>query len=115
MTTAAKVIPDRLRGNPKNFVFLDINVDSDFDKETFIDLIFSFRHNYTLRYITLVRTSQEEADGKPLVQRSEKELRILVKEILRLPKLEMLDFENFDDEEVDSFDDLLQTGQRVQQ
>lgn len=35
------------------------------------------------------------------------EIRTLVKEILQLPRLEMLHFENFTDEELEQLDDLL--------
>ena len=113
--SAATIIPDRLRENTRNFVFLDLLVDIDFDKNSFVDLIFSFRHNYTLRYVTLIRSGMDEStDVKPVVQRSTKELRLLVKEILRLPKLASLDFENFNDEELGKFNDLLKAGKRVQ-
>ena len=114
--SAATIIPDRLRENPGNFIFLDLNVDSDFDKKSFLDLVFSVRHNYTLRYLTLVRTTKDQStqDDKPVQQRSMKELRLLVKEILSLPRLEMLDFENFTNEEITHFDDLLQSATRVQ-
>lgn len=115
--SAATIIPDRLRENPRNFFFLDINVDEDFDSNNFLDLVFSFRHNYTLRYVTLVRSTEDgeqTADKKPVVQRTHKELRLLVKEILRLPKLRMLDFENFGDDELQKFNDLLRSVKTVQ-
>jgi hypothetical protein len=109
--SAAKIIPERIRGNPGNFFFLDINVDADFDRESFIDLVFSFRQNRTLRYITLVRSGPEETiEGKPVAQRSIKELRLLIKAITGLPTIKTLDFEGFADEEVAQFTDLLETN-----
>lgn len=108
---AAKVIPDRLRENSSKFVFLDLNVDADWDSNSFIDLVFSMRHNYTLRYVTLVRTnSPDDKTRKPIVQRTTKELRMLIKEILQLPRLEMLDFENFEDTDFNKFGDLLRSA-----
>ena len=116
MSSAATIIPDRLRSNPRHFFFLELLVDSDFDKKSFLDLVFSFRHNHTLRYVTLIRTGNDEStDGKPVVQRSTKELRLLIKEILTLPRLASLDFENFNEDDMGEFNDLLlKSGKRVQ-
>ena len=114
MSSAAKIIPDRLRENTRNFIFLDLNVDSDYNFKEFKDLIISLRFNYTLRFVTLVRNTHDEETGKPVVQRTSSELRTLVKEIVKLPRLEMLDFENFADSELNQFEDLLSASKQVQ-
>ncbi|CAB9527885.1 expressed unknown protein [Seminavis robusta] len=100
--TAATIIPEKLRKNRPNFIFLDLNIDEDFDSKTFLDVIFSFRHNYTLRYLNLVRSEKREGDDR----RSTKEIRRLLTEVLKLPRLETLDFEGFEKEELKQFDDL---------
>jgi len=119
MAAASSIIPDRLRTNSPSFVFLDLQVDDDFDEWSFTDLIFSFRHNYTIQYLTLIRSDKKEERGKQSrinpeapQKRTIEELRLLVEEVLRLPKLKRLDFENFEEGEFDKLKDLWQSTKR---
>ena len=126
MTTTYVIVND----NSPNFVYLDLYVDDGFDTSSFLDLVFSFRHNYTLQHLTVIRKSahstatgekkdskeeQRQHSGSPMVQRrSHKELRMLLVEIFKLPKLTTLDFENFHEDEFDEFGDLFHSASRVQ-
>ena len=121
MTTTYVIVND----NSPNFVYLDLYVDDGFDTSSFLDLVFSFRHNYTLQHLTVIRKSahstatgekndskeeQRQHSGTPMVQR----LRMLLVEIFKLPKLTTLDFENFHEDELDKFGDLFHSASRVQ-
>ena len=107
-------VADRLHANCPSFVCLDLRVDEEFDTSSFLDLTFSFRHNYTLQHLTVIRTppnstfdgsvGKQTEDPQPrscnvLVararRRSKKELRMLLVEIFKLRKLQTLDFITF--------------------
>lgn len=118
-------VADRLHANCPSFVYLDLRVDEEFDTSSFLDLIFSFRHNYSLQHLTVIRKAPNNNGGGSVgkqteypqpgscnvpisgaQRRSEKELRMLLVEIFKLPKLQTLDFENFQKEELGMMDDL---------
>ena len=121
-------VADKLHANSPTFVGLDLHVDEGYDSATFLDLIYSFRHNYTLQHLTVIRKEPTNAGGiheaqkiqnhrssgnqnlDTFRQRSNREIRMLLIEILKLPKLQTLNLENFHLEELDKFDDLFRSS-----
>lgn len=106
--TSFHTVADMLRENSACFSCLDLCVDKDYDKPSFLDLIFSFRHNYTLKEVTLVRLPKHHRQ-KMQNHRTTEELQMLLEEIFKLPKLEALHLEHFEEEEIVNIDERLST------
>jgi len=104
-------IADLLRSNPSQFQILYLWVD-DLDEATFEDIRLSFQFNYTLREVTLIRSTKNndhyncgDSDGYPQQQESQcrqrhrrtpEELHQMLREVMPLPRIERVGLENFE-------------------
>jgi hypothetical protein len=112
---ASLLVADRLRENAREFVSLELYIDENFDTTSFLDLVFSFRFNYTLESVKLVRRSiSEDAGSISTSRRTSEEIKMLLVELLKLPKLKTLSFKNFWEEDLKDMSDIIRKSKRVQ-